>query len=273
MITPINTDPFIIRETVNEAGYEWLKGVDGKFRLVARHQPGKGYIPSEPHAGLFREFSQLSPTKEAIQGFAQQYGDIFNSYSIEQSASRDDGTLAPGASFGAWTKEIAHMCVLVELWDAIRDSRIVALKKIIRWSAKEVGYLIETPRHCSNTTIAHADIPGSGFNRFKRNDVVLPAKYALQMEINKRIAEHPTCPRLAWTPDHHQRLIFVLPNLLGAMWLQFSKAVTGEFELYPCDACGKFFQRGPGGRRGDATTCSDACRQRKKRKLKKAGRV
>jgi hypothetical protein len=270
MITPVKIDPFILRETVSEAGYEWLKGVDGKPRLVPRRVPGLGYRACELDPGLFREFAKLNPTKEAIQGFAGQYGDLFNRYALEQGVRRDDDTATQGASFETWTKEIYDMRALVELWEQIQHRHIAALKKIIKWTAKGVGYAIETPRHAADVLLAHADIPGTGFARFRRNDVLAPAKSALQREINKRIAEQPTLPRLAFTPDYHQRLIFVPPNLLGAMWLQFARAVAGEFELYACDApgCGKFFQRGPGGRRADATTCSDACRQRKKRMLK-----
>jgi hypothetical protein len=268
VINPVKTDPFILRETVSEAGYEWLKGADEKQRLVPRRVPGVRYRPCEPHPGLFREFAELSPTRDAIRDFAGQYGDLFNRFALEQGAVRDDGTDAWGTSLGTWTQEIGDMRVLVVLWERVQHRQIAALKKIIKWTDKAVGYVIETPRRKANVTLAHAEIPGSGFGRFDRKDVLFPAKCALQMEINKRIAEQPTVPHLAWTPDYHQRLIFTPPNLLGAMWMQFAQAVTGEFELYSCDACGKFFQRGPGGRRADATTCSDACRQRKNRKSK-----
>jgi hypothetical protein len=271
---PVKKDPFILRETVCEAGYEWLKGVDGKPRLVPRRVPGVAYRRCKPHPGLFRELAALSPERDTIRDFADKYGDLFNRYALEEGVARDSGTGAWGTSMGTWTKEIGDMRVLVELWEQIRRRKITALKKIIKWAAKEVGYVIETPRRRANVTLAHARIPGSGFSRFSRGDVLLPAKCALQMEINKRIAEQPPVPRLAWTPDpdYRQRLIFTPPNLLGAMWLQFAQAVAGELELYSCEnpACGKFFQRGPGGRRADATTCSDACRQQKKRNLKKA---
>ena len=73
-------------------------------------------------------------------------------------------------------------------------------------------------------------------------------------------------PRLAWTPDYHQRLIFVPSNLLAAMWLQFAQAVTGEFKLKRCEQCGEYFPVGPGGKRADAETCGDRCRQRKRRR-------
>jgi hypothetical protein len=268
MITPVKTDPFILRETVCEAGYEWLMGVDAKPRLVPCRVPGVVYRKCEPRPGLFREFAELSPTKDAIQVFAGQYGDLFNRYTLEQGAAREDGSAEHGTSLGTWTREIGDMLVLVELWEDIQHRRIAALKTLVKWTAKDVSYMIKTPRRSSNVILAHADIPGTGFDRFSPKDVLLPAKCALQRELNKRIAEQPTVPRLAFTPDYHQRLIFVPPNLLAAMWLQFAQAVAGEFELYPCEACGKFFQRGPGGRRADATTCSDACRQRKKRMQK-----
>jgi hypothetical protein len=265
MIMPVKTDPFIFRTHVSDAGYEWLKGVEGKPRLVPRRVPGAGYHPYEPHSGLFREFAGLSPAKDAIEEFAGKNGDLFNSYESEQSVTREDGTVEFGASFGTWTQEIADMRIVIELWENIRHKKISALKKLIKWRAKDVGYLLETPRRKSDVVLAHADIPSTGFERFSRKDVVLPARYALQRELNLRLSDPPVVPRLAWTPDHHQRLIFTPPHLLAATWLQFAQALTGEFELYACEACGKFFQRGPGGRRADATTCSDACRQRKRR--------
>ena len=262
----VKHDPFIIRETVSEDGYEWLNGEDCRPRLVPRRAQGNRYRRCELHLGLFREFAALNPARDTIRGFADTYGDLFNRFALEQDAVRDDGTVAWGTSLGTWTREIGDMRTLVVLWEQIRRRKTTALKKIIKWTTKDVGYVIETPRRRANVTLAHARIAESRFDRFDRGDVLFPAKCALQMEINKRIAEQPPIPRLAWTPDYHQRLVFTPPNLLGAMWLQFAQAVTGEFELYPCDACGKFFQRGPGGRRADATTCGDSCRQRKKRK-------
>jgi hypothetical protein len=264
MITPIKTDPFIFRGVVSEAGYEWLKGMDGKPRLVSRHVPGVGFRACVPHPGLFREFAELNPTREAIQGFAGRYGDLFNRYELRQSVARDDGTGSEGASLGTWREEIGEMRVLVGLWDQIQDQRLAELTKIITRTEKELYYVIKTPKGKVNATLAHGD----GLSRFDHADVLLPARCALQSEINKRIAETLTVPRLAWTPDYHQRIIFQPSNLLAAMWMQFAQAVTGEFQLKRCEGCGIYFQVGPGGRRADATTCGDKCRQQKKRKLK-----
>jgi hypothetical protein len=258
-------NPFAFRGTVSEAGYEWVKGRDGKHRLVPHHVPGIGFRPFEPQPGLFRDFTNLPSTRDAIRAFADQHGDLFNRYQQQQSAARPDGTVTHGASFATWTQEIGDMRVLVDLWERIQKRQIAELKKVIKWTEKDVGYVIKTPRRERNVTLAHADISETGLDCFSPKDVVLPARCALQLEINVRLAEYPTVPRLSWTPDYHQRIVFQPPNLLTAMWLQFAQAVTGEFQLKICEGCGKYFQVGPGGRRADATTCSDACRQRKRR--------
>jgi hypothetical protein len=269
-------NPFAFRGTVAEAGYEWVKARDGKQRLVPRHVPGIGFRAFQPQPGLFRAFANLGSTRDAIRGFAEQHGDMFTRYEPQQSAVRADGTVTHGASFVTWTQEIEDMRVLVDIWEHIQRRQIAELKRVIKWNATEVGYVIKTPKRERDVTLAHADISESGLSRFSPKDVVLPARCALQLEINVRLGEHPTVPRLSWTPDtrdtsgdYRQRIIFTPPNLLAAMWLQFAQAVTGEFQLMVCEGCGKYFQVGPGGRRADSTTCSDACRQRKNRKDKK----
>jgi hypothetical protein len=264
MITPVRTDPFIFRGRVSGAGYEWLKGEDGKPRLVPRHLPGVGSRPCDAHPGLFREFAELNPTREAIRGFAEKYGDIFNRYESGETAVRGDGTVGVGAALDTWKQETGDMRVLVGLWDQIRGQQLAELQKIIKRTGKELRYVIETPKRKASVTLAHAYLPEGGLDSFDPEDVVLPAQCALQLEINKRISETPTVPRLTWTPDYFQRIIFEPSNLIAAMWMQFAQAVTGEFQLKKC-VCGKYFQVGPGGRRADATTCGDACRQRKKR--------
>jgi hypothetical protein len=253
-------NPFNFRGNVSGSGYEWVKGRDGKQHLVPRREPGIGYRPCEPDSGVFLEFAKMPPTKEAIQNFAGLHGDLFS---------------ISGTSLSAWTKEAGDMRALVTLWEHIQQRQLVALKKVIKWNEKEVGYEIKTPLHERDITLAHADLPATGFDRFSPKDVVLPARCALQLEINVRLAERPTVPRLSWTPDtgdtsgdYHQRIVFQPPNLLAAMWLQFAQAVTEEFLLKECEGCGKYFQVGPGGRRADATTCGDACRQLKHRRTK-----
>ena len=287
MIMPVKTDAFAFRWTVEEDGYAWIRGADSDPRLVARVS-GSRVLLYEPlkASGLFLEFSKLKSQNDILQ-FANQHGDIVKTYDIGDSAKRQEGRWDHGSSLTKWRAEIGDLRTLVQIWEAIEDRNTKALGSLITWKAKGVRYEIKTPKFNNRAWLAHPELHDTRLARFKPGDVLGPSEYALQAEINRRIAdpkylgdgnEVAIAPRLVWCPgersadgtpprpDHHQRLIFKPSSLLAAMWLQFAQAVTGEYQLKRCEGCGKYFQAGPGGRRADASTCSDTCRQRKRRK-------
>ncbi|MGI4815728.1 MAG: hypothetical protein ACRYGG_20665 [Janthinobacterium lividum] len=271
MLTAVRTDPFIFRQKVVASGYEWLEDAEGKSRLVAK--AGAGSITTHLEIALFRKFALLEPSPAAIADFAAHYGNIFDVFPIEHFAQRSDGSCEPGASFRTWTENIADMRAVARLWEQIQTRQLPKLQNILQWSDKFVSYKFKTPLHLSDAFLAHKDIPGSGFEQLDPNEIVFPCRLALQREINKRLAEHPPVPTLAWTPDFEQRILLRPPHLLAALWLQFAQAVTGDLELVACEGCGKHFQRGPGARRADAVTCSPSCRQRKRRAKPGTGNV
>ena len=271
MIKPFDTT-FNFRASISDSGYEWHKGIDARPRLIPRRVPGVGVRTEDAPPGLFHAFAKTPTTRDAIQRFAGLHGDLFNRYEMDQGVALKDGTWIPGASFGTWSQEIEDMRVLVALWDDVQGRKVEKLGKLIKWTKAEVGYVLKTSKRESRVTLAHTQLSENTFGPFSEKDVVLPARYALQREINVRLSDHAAVPQLVWTsdvPKGHQRIIFRLPNLLSAMWLQFAQAVTGEFQLRACPVCNNYFQVGPGGRRADATTCGDTCRQRKSRKGKK----
>lgn len=271
MFREVRTNPFVLRCQVHMAGYKWAKGKnDGKPHLVPREEPGLGIGLKEVPDGLFRQFAELEATESAIESFSREYGgNLFCKQDFLSIVSdlvvREDQTATWGASMDAWQAAIQEMKALVELWDSIRNRSIAKLRKVIDWSDNGVGYRIAGLYVNLAATDALLTVP---LRRFARNDVLLPAQYALQKEMNRRL-EDPrtlTVPRLAWTPDNHQRIIFMPSNLLGALWLQFAQAVTEELQLRACVVCGNYFQVGPGANRSDRETCTDRCRQRKKRR-------
>jgi len=268
-------DPFMLKWGVPEAGYEWQKGSDSEPHLVSRAEIGSLVWIKEPlqNSGLFIEFANLKPTQDAIKQFANTWGDIFSKYGPLDLMPQQKGSLSliMGASFEKWKDAIGEMRVLVRLWEAVKDPKHkrADLAKVITWAHGGVRYTIPFPHGAAHCWLAHPEIDRELLARFSPGDVLWPAKYALQAEINKRLAnpEISCVPRLIWTAERNQRIIFTPMNLLGAMWLQFAQAVTEEFQLRVCEGCGKYFQIGPGGkRRADATTCGPACRQRKRRK-------
>ncbi len=245
------------------SGYEWRDDPEGKSRLVAK--AGPSWSDTQLDAGLFRRFAMLEASPKAIADFASEYGNLFDSATIEQLARREDGTYARGVSFLTWTQNIADLRAVAALWEHVQTRNLPKLRKVVHWTERSVGYRLVTPLRESDTLLAHHDLPRMGFGRIERGDVVLPGQIALQLEVNKRLADHPPVASLAWTPDSEQRLLIRPPHLLAAIWLQFAQTITGVLELVTCEGCGTHFQRGPGARRADATTCSDSCRQRKKR--------
>jgi hypothetical protein len=269
MKTEINSDPFIFRWKVSEAGYRWAKGMDGKPHLVPRLEPGKRIKPMDLPKTAFAEFARLDGTEEKIRGFADKYGDLFNTYRVQDHVVHG-GVTSFGASLKTWQSAIEDVRVLVDLWDNIQNRRIAALKRVIRWEKTKdgdssVSYLLKTSTRERDQMLAHSRLSEGALIRFADDKgTLLAARCALREEINLRLSEQPTVPCLAWTPDYDERIIFKPPHLLAAMWLQFAQAVTGEFGIKRC-LCGKFIQTGPGGKRADVDTCSPACRQRKKR--------
>lgn len=62
-------------------------------------------------------------------------------------------------------------------------------------------------------------------------------------------------------PNGQLRLVFVPPDLLQAMWLQFAQHVCSGTHLFMCQRCNKPFVVGAGtGRRRTAMYCSNACK-------------
>ena len=269
MFREVRTNPFIFRWGVNTAGYRWARGRDGKLHLIPREQLGSGFRVRELSDGLFRRYAELKPTQDAIEDFAREYGgNLLSNYDfLGDLVVREDDTVTWATSLETWQTEIGQMKALVRLWDDIRHRRTTVLRNIISTSENGVGYCLGG----RYVNLAHSDVLLTvPFRRFSHKDVVLPAQYALQKEINRRLEDprSATVPRLAWTPDNHQRLIFVPRNFLAALWLQFAEAVTEQLRLRRCAECGEYFQVGPGASRSDRTTCGERCRQRRKRKVR-----
>lgn len=281
---PIDFEPFPFRWQVELAGYEWARGLlDSEWRLVAR-LPGlqqRGIRVYEPLKDnrLFLSFAAVKPTRRAILQFADKYGTLFDNHDLEESVRRPSGqydsSQVYGTRFVRWKSEIERMGRLVRIWNAVKSGRGDQVKNMIHWKGNNaVGYKLGTRWGW----LATPEINKFLLMRFKRNELLKPAMYLLQREINQTIAEADSLgyaaivPRLVWCPgprihgmprpDHHQRLIFQPTNLLAAIWLQFAKAVTEEYQLRFCQGCGEVLQIGKGARRSHSKTCSPRCRQR-----------
>jgi hypothetical protein len=282
MIKPFNNNPFAFFCYLEKEGYEWAGGkFDLEKRLVGRGGLGSQVIISGMRPGVFLEFADLDQKPESIREFANRYGNLFEDHDLGDWIV-ERGRILGGSTLKKWSTEIGDMHCLVGVWEAIKNNRKKELAKIITWAKGGVRYEIRTPKPPIGRCLPHPAHPHSQMqrSRFRPGDVLGPARYAFQAELNRRISspESLTPPRLVWTrkllgPGLPERvgelvLVFTPPSLLAAMWLQFAQAVSGRYDIRQCQGCGKHFMAGPGARRPGAKTCNDTCRQRRHRRLK-----
>jgi hypothetical protein len=286
---PIDTDthPFAFCWLVEVQGYEWVKGQDSEWRLATSASGGPDtitrlYYPMRD-TRLFLRFAALTGNRTEIRNFANRYGDLFDQHDMADVVRRPEGRYSIsqlyGTSMRRWKWEIERMRMLVRVWKAVKGVRRHELRRIVFWKDDtSVGYRLGSGRSWLATRNHNPHL----LKRFNPQDVLKPAMYLLQREINRKIAGETSSahvaivPLLVWCrgpringvakPDHHQRIIFQPTNLLSAIWLQFAQAVTEEYQLRTCEGCGEYFQVGKGAHRMHTKTCSTRCRQRASRK-------
>jgi hypothetical protein len=279
MTVPIPRDnPFFLKWLVPAQGYEWVPGLDSQPRLVVRvsadADPGSYVYAPLDDEKLFLKFAALKSNREGIRKFADEYGNLWRTYPSE-IVKRKSGSYSNeemhGYSLLAWKYEIESLRELVELWKNARAARTEQLKKTIAWDGTDT---VKYKLHDSWFVLANANLNQILLERCKPPNLVKPAMYLLQSQINNRLEsmKRQIIPRLVWCPgrringiarpDDHLRVIFQPKDLLAAIWLQFAQAITEEYRLHKCEGCGEMFQVGKGARRSHTVTCSSKCRKR-----------
>ena len=114
-------------------------------------------------------------------------------------------------------------------------------------------YLIASRRHPFDREL---------FQRWRRGDIIEPAKYYVCHQVNKRLEGHVHPQVLPLLQDE----VYLFPKtLLAAMWLMFMWEITGKVRVICCPSCGFWAEQVD--RRQNY--CSSACKQRAYRERKK----
>src|SRR3954453_15861910 len=170
---------------VSDAGYEWKTGFNSKLLLCERNVPNprwRQYQPLSKTPTLFRNFADLCG-KDDIRAFANRYGVLFNEYSLSDNVSRSgiyhSLRASSGTSIVSWAQEIADMAILLRIWDSIQAGCVKNLKNLISWR-RGIKYRFITPKRTSWHTLA----PAGTTHPFKENEILKPARYVLQRELN-----------------------------------------------------------------------------------------
>jgi hypothetical protein len=304
---------------VPEHGFEWIDAKPDTAAQAEVHrylvfntsdsgfQQFSPYDPMVRESALFRIFAEMSPAEESVLIFANEYGLLGSdptrygppTEKVERPLGNGLSVSALGERLESWAAEQHTMREAVDLWDASRgiperdygghQGPEDYLASAIRWSGQtSVGYFGPAPnakRSVNVLTVRSTfQIVSSGqeelFKRFAPGDLVLPAQYALQRLVNRKMREHASTAKLLWDWTRHRpdlRTQLVPTSLIAAMWLQLANAIDGNRDYRRCEACRKWFEVGSASRE-DAKFCRRACRfkayrlrQQRARELAKGG--
>ena len=177
-----------------------------------------------------------------------------------------------------WVHEILVMRLAVDLWESARQGDTDHLGRMISWDPEgtrvsinthpelQRGQLPEKPAYVHRAVIADERLDPDILARFVPGDPIGPALHCMQSLINEHL-HHRASPRLLWEQSRDRLGLYIVPEgLIGALWLQFARAVERDAKFRQCPECGTWFEVAPGRGRTDKQFCSTACRTKAYRK-------
>jgi hypothetical protein len=281
------------RWRVTEGGYRWedlpILGREGRedeakpTRVLTDGIPfGQPYGRTEYSpltvGDLFLEFAATPATDDGILEFANQRGLLGESVSVVWPKRPGGKSLHLGSAEprDLWRRSIEDMHRAVNLWQLASSRDAAGLARLLTWKAEGANkgwFYRETPPAVGS--LSAPVTPAKGIPN-EPGDIVTPARLLIQRWINASLLKHAS-PLLLWNPDSGKQVIRIVPkNLLGAMWLQFARAMAGEASYRQCKACGKWLtiSTQDHGYNTNREFCSAACRQKDHRaKVKEARRL
>jgi hypothetical protein len=234
--------------TRSEGAFLAMKLTGAKVRL---------YLPLIDEPALFKRFADTPPNRGGILAFANSYGSLTGGEII----MRADHKWVQGESFQFWKVSIAEMRTMVLLWEAAKAGNVEHLSKHIEWVPGSVLFR----GHNSSSTIADERMNPEVLARFRQGDLAVPAMYHLQREVNGRLANRGAVPKLLWNKQNDLVIRISATSLIGALWLQFAKAIEGDREFRQCEneSCRKWIEVGGSrGARSDKRFCTPTCKSR-----------
>ena len=145
-----------------------------------------------------------------------------------------------GEHLGDWVHEILVMRLAIDLWESARRGDAGYLGHMISWaedgSAVSIdthpelqgGELPEKPAYVHRALIADERLDPDILARFVPGDPIGPALHCMQSLINEHL-HHRASPRLLWEQSRDRLGLYIVPEgLIGALWLQFARAVERD---------------------------------------------
>ena len=266
---PLDVHKFVMEVPV--VGYRWLEnaypsaewGEENRRQLASGppymvvqglRRPARRYQPLVDTPGLFQKFKELSPDRESLLRFANEYGWI-----AEKGNVSGDGVRGwPAVGLATWENEIQDMIVADRLFQLASREDNHALRQFFTWHPEhfQVEVAIEVEggimrssknrkrinphlknwrgRLAGGLVPPHIDVRSLGW---KRGDFVLPALSIVEYIVNERIWN--LCrPILQLSTSGKFTGNWTSVNLLGCIWLQYYLTVIGQLKIRRCAVCG-----------------------------------
>lgn len=266
---------------VRARGYQWIDATsaefpdDGPQRFLVESE-GDTTISRyslEDHPALFRVFADTPPTEEGILEFARKYGRLGGDAEERIQAFFADREVSPivmAERFGTWAGQIEVMRQQVQLWDMARASDTQGLSRFIEWEGRDAVFCHDggsRDRTGSSQTIASWNVAPELLQQLRPGDLIQPTLVVVQRSVNTQLGGGRVSPRLLWDHTQTRASLHIVPNsLIGALWLQFARAIDGDRSYRRCTECQKWFEISPKTARTTRLYCSNACRSKAYRK-------
>jgi hypothetical protein len=235
-------------------------------------------VMNEP--ALFRNFAELTPTQGEVVEFANRFGPLTNGLAVVHIPDYKGGHVALNVeTMDIWRGEIDDMRHLLSWWDHLGGTTANWFQNFLKVVSDESGpKLIHELRGSANfdevVIVSENDDGAHVLASFRRGDIRYAAAHGLSTLLNKKMSAHRLSirlhPKRGTKQDPVQKSArgpvaytesLVPPDLLSALWLQFSQSVRGAKEYRQCEQCANWFEL-TAERRGDAKFCKEACRSR-----------
>ncbi len=294
-------DPLIAFEWyVPAQGFEWAdarptnqrgRSALGRFLTPAWTNAWPGVVrvtrTFHEYPQLFGPFANVPPTEEGVLAFANTHGALVLDEVITRRRRGSPGRRAYAAeSLDLWKDEITAMRHASHVLGAVQSGRTTQLRKWFPRRPKEgtaydnlcyepdepwpigvaqpmVQYLDEPAATAMRLVPVGGQVGGDPTAIDMPVDPRDRAMAWLRSVVNARLGSH-TRVALLYTQDTSPRsvgLSMVPKNLLGAVWLQFARAVEGKDRFQRCPVCNTWFRLATTAK-ATTTFCSAACRVR-----------
>lgn len=215
-----------------------------------------GYEPYRPmdEPTLFRAFAAITEADEAL-AFFRAYGPLLADYKACLHYTRRDDYRE---SVQLWRSRALVMDEAVRLFDAVHTKDVDAAGVLLR------DGLPDDPRRALPGRLEDLYVP-FGIRHFAQDPALEglslfeQAEHCIAAMVNDNLLEN-VGPELVYGQAGAASLDLRPVNLLGAMWLMFTRAVLGQVIVQPCSHCGGWFAMSPGSARRGRMYCADTCK-------------